>query len=90
MIFVVKYPVGGKIPRYFRVAQILPDHPFVHRQIQFVGGLQKGGKIFPAAGGYKLGAVHVVFDLVKMLGAQFQVGQRQGAGDGRRHSFATH
>ena len=78
MVLAVEHPVGRKIPRDLRVAQVLPDDALVDGQIQLVCRLQEGGQILPPAGGHKLHAVHIVLDFVKVLRAQFQIGCHGG------------
>ena len=78
VVLAVEHPVGRKIPRDLRVAQILPDDALVDGQIQLVRRLQEGGQILPPAGSHKLHAVHIVLDFVKVLGAQFQIGRHGG------------
>ena len=58
--------------------QILPDQILIHRQLQSIAGYQHSGKVLPAAGCHKAGAVHILFHFVKMLGTQFQICQYRG------------
>ena len=67
MIFAVQHPVGGKIPRYLGVAQVLGNHALVHGQPQRVGCLQIGRQILPAARGHKASAVRVPLHTKKVL-----------------------
>ena len=78
MILAVQHPVGGEVPGNLGMAQVLADDALVHRQVQLVGGLQKGREVLPPAGGDELHAVHIVLDFIKMLGPQFQIGRHGG------------
>src|SRR5699024_10563288 len=67
-VLVIEVQIGGKVLRDRFVLQILADDLLVGLHPQRLVGVQQVGQVLPAAGGDKLGPLHVGVDLVEVLG----------------------